>query len=64
MKKEYDISKMKRKGHPLRDRVVRGELKLIDPRSASPEELRVKLSAYNFEVQEPINTELVMAGEE
>jgi len=31
MKAEYDLSKMKRMGHPLRDKVARGEIKLINP---------------------------------
>ena len=31
MKAEYNLSTMKRKGHPLREKVSRGELKLINP---------------------------------
>ena len=31
MKTEYDLSIMKHKGHPLREKVSRGELKLITP---------------------------------
>ena len=31
MKAEYDLNIMKRKGHPLREKVMRGELKLINP---------------------------------
>ena len=31
MKAEYDLSKMNRKGHPLRKKVLQGELKLINP---------------------------------
>ena len=31
MKAEYNLSTMKRKGHPLREKVSRGEIKLIDP---------------------------------
>jgi hypothetical protein len=31
LKAEYDISAMKRKGHPLREKVLRGELELISP---------------------------------
>ena len=31
MKAEYNLNIMKRKGHPLREKVVRGELKLINP---------------------------------
>ena len=30
MKAEYDISSMKRKGHPLRNKVSQGEVKLIN----------------------------------
>ena len=31
MKPEYNLNIMKRKGHPLREKVSRGELKLINP---------------------------------
>ena len=31
MKAEYDLSKMKRKGHPLREKIARGEVTLINP---------------------------------
>jgi len=31
LKAEYDLRIMKRKGHPLREKVLRGELKLINP---------------------------------
>ena len=31
MKAEYDLSKMKRRGHPLREKVSRGEIKLLSP---------------------------------
>jgi len=31
MKPEYDFSKMKRTGHPLREKVTRGEIKLTSP---------------------------------
>jgi len=31
VKAEYDLSTMKRRGHPLRERISRGEIKLINP---------------------------------
>jgi len=31
MKAEYDLSTMKRKGHPLRNKVSQGVLKLVSP---------------------------------
>ena len=31
MKAEYDLSTMKRKGHPLREKVSRGEFVLVSP---------------------------------
>jgi len=31
VKAEYDLSKMKRKGHPLREKVLRGEITLMCP---------------------------------
>ena len=31
MKAEYDFSTMKRKGHPLREKVARGEIVLMSP---------------------------------
>jgi len=31
VKAEYDFSKMKRKGHPLREKVLRGEIVLVSP---------------------------------
>jgi len=31
VKAEYDLSTMKRKGHPLRKKVARGEVTLINP---------------------------------
>ena len=31
MKAEYDLSVMKRNGHPLRKKVSRGEFRLINP---------------------------------
>ena len=31
MKAEYDLSVMKRNGHPLRKKVAQGEFKLINP---------------------------------
>jgi hypothetical protein len=31
VKSEYDLSKMKRRGHPLRGKVSRGDITLISP---------------------------------
>jgi len=39
MKAEYDLSKMKSRGHPLRDKVQRGEIVLVNPFEISKGEL-------------------------
>jgi hypothetical protein len=31
VKTEYDLSTMKRKGHPLREKIFQGKIKLINP---------------------------------
>ncbi|MCL2350065.1 MAG: hypothetical protein FWC67_01165 [Defluviitaleaceae bacterium] len=39
MKAEYDIANMKRLGHPLRGKVQRGEIELINPFDTSGDDL-------------------------
>ena len=39
MKAEYDFSKMKSRGHPLRNKVQRGEVVLVNPFEISKGEL-------------------------
>ena len=41
MKAEYDLSTMKRKGHPLRQKVLLGEIKLINPFDIPDRELKL-----------------------
>ena len=43
MKAEYDLSTMKRKGHPLRKKISRGEIVLMSPLDIPDRE--AKLSA-------------------
>ena len=43
MKSEYDIRNLKRRGHPLREKIMRGEIKLIDPFDISEEEFQEKI---------------------
>jgi len=49
MKAEYDFSTMKRKGHPLREKVSRGEIVLMNPLDIPNRE--AKLSALPPEEQ-------------
>ena len=41
MKTEYNLNTMKRKGHPLREKVVRGELKLLSPSDIPDKETKL-----------------------
>jgi DNA-binding winged helix-turn-helix (wHTH) protein len=52
MKSEYDISTLKRKGHPLREKVIKGEITLTDPFDISDEEFNEKISALSLDEQE------------
>jgi hypothetical protein len=52
MKSEYDISKLKHRGHPLREKVMRGEIKLIDPFDISDEEFNEKIAALTPDERE------------
>jgi hypothetical protein len=47
MKTEYDLSTMKRRGHPLRNKASRGEIKLISPLDISDRESKMKLLALD-----------------
>jgi len=51
MEAEYDLSTMKRKGHPLRNRVSQGDIKLINPLDISDRESKLaKLTPDEREV--------------
>ena len=52
MKSEYDISTLKRRGHPLREKVKRGEIKLINPFDISDQEYNEKIAALNPDERE------------
>jgi hypothetical protein len=52
MKSEYDINTLKCKGHPLREKIVKGDIKLIDPFDISDEEFNEKISALSLDEQE------------
>ena len=41
MKAEYNLNNMKRKGHPLREKASRGELKLINPSDIPDREFKL-----------------------
>jgi hypothetical protein len=56
MKIEYDLSTMKRKGHPLREKVSQGKIKLINPLDIPDRDS--KLAKISFEERELI-TELL-----
>ncbi|MCL2147419.1 MAG: hypothetical protein FWH52_06395 [Synergistaceae bacterium] len=53
MKVEYDLSTMKRKGHPLRNKVSQGEIKLINPLDIPDRES--KLAKLTPEERELVN---------
>ncbi|MCL2446618.1 MAG: hypothetical protein FWD06_07625 [Oscillospiraceae bacterium] len=50
MKAEYNLLSMKRKGHPLRDKVERGDLRLINPLNIPDRD--TKLAALSPEERE------------
>ena len=52
MKSEYDISALKRRGHPLREKVKRGEIKLMNPFDISDEEFNDKIVALTPDERE------------
>ena len=57
MKSEYDIGALKRRGHPLREKVMRGEVKLIDPFDISDEDFNDKIAVLTPDEREfAINT--------
>ena len=56
MKAEYDLSTMKRKGHPLREKISRGEIVLMSPLDIPDRE--AKLSALPAD-ERKIITELL-----
>jgi len=41
VKAEYDLSTMKRRGHPLREKVSRGEITLINPLEIPDREAKI-----------------------
>jgi len=47
MRTEYNLNNMKRRGHPLRERVRRGEVVLVDPFDIPEAELAAKLAALD-----------------
>ena len=53
MRVEYDLSTMKRKGHPLRNKVSQGEIKLINPLDIPDRES--KLAKLTPEERELVN---------
>jgi hypothetical protein len=55
MREEYNIAAMKRRGHPLREKVARGEFKLIDPFNISEEEFKAKMDALSPDEREFIS---------
>ena len=52
MRAEYDINTLKRRGHPLREKVKRGEIKLTNPFDISDEEFNDKIFALTPEERE------------
>ena len=52
MKSEYNISKLKRKGHPLREKVKKGEITLLNPFDISDEDFNNKMAKLNPDERE------------
>ena len=52
MKSEYDISTLKHRGHPLREKVMSGEIKLIDPFDISDDDYNAKIVALTPDERE------------
>jgi hypothetical protein len=51
LKAEYDLSMMKRKGHPLREKISQGKIKLIDPFDIPDKESKLgKLSSEELKL--------------
>ena len=56
MKAEYDLSTMKRRGHPLRDKVSRGEITLINPLDIPNREAKLGIPQKPKTPTKPSNT--------
>ena len=52
MKSEYNIRMLKRRGHPLREKVKKGEITLLNPFDISDEEFNNKIAALNPDERE------------
>ena len=50
MKTEYDLSTMKRRGHPLREKVSRGEIMLVNPLGISDRETKISVLSHDEQV--------------
>ena len=49
MKAKYNISTLKRRGHPLREKIKKNEITLLDPFDISDEDFNQKLAELNPE---------------
>ena len=54
LKPEYNTDTLKRKGHPLREKIKRGEITLSNPFDISEDEFNDKMAALNPEERELI----------
>ena len=54
MKDEYDFSKMRRRAHPLQDKIDKGELKLVSPLDITEEEFNVKISLLDPDTRDTV----------
>ena len=52
VKAEYDLSRMKKTGHPLRKKINSGEIKLINPFDICDRELDEKLATLGPDEQD------------
>ena len=52
MKAEYNIASMKRRGHPLRKKISKGEIKLVDLFNVSDNEFNEKLASLPLDEKE------------
>ncbi|MCL1994584.1 MAG: hypothetical protein FWG63_00085 [Defluviitaleaceae bacterium] len=52
MKSEYNISALKRRGHPLREKIKKGEITLLNPFDISDEDFNQKIAELNPDERE------------
>ena len=56
MKSEYNINTLKRRGHPLREKIKKGEITLLNPFDISDEDFNQKMAELHPDEREFITT--------